>query len=358
MSSVVRIALSGGLALTGALLPASAALAEAPERTGWWNRLSAGTVVAPAPSTAEGDLRIGNAPDGPTAYSAVLYPGSGATDATLTLEVRSGRTLGSPEVSACLITSDTWEPGGNQPFATAPEYDCALGNAIGELAPDGSTLTFLLDATTQDATGAWSLALVPTPGSTAPFDLEVAEPEADAFVASPPDASSEEPFVSDPDDSFDAGTEPEQGDAFAPGGFGELPPSLGEGVTEQPLLAGGADAPLPETEAAGPEPAVAGGAAPGAAAAPVLLTQPAGVVEDLGTGRRLLALLVLAGGSAAVGYAAGQQQPGPRLIGGRSRIGAAPSTAGAAAVAVPAEERPRGIGRFAKQRTAAPRRLR
>ena len=70
----------------------------------------------------------------------------------------------------------------------------------------------------------------------------------------------------------------------------------------------------------------------------------------------LLALLALAGGSAAVGYAAGQQRPGPRLIGGRARL--APAGAPAVAAAPGPEDRPRGIGRFAKPRDTAPRRLR
>jgi hypothetical protein len=65
---------------------------------------------------------------------------------------------------------------------------------------------------------------------------------------------------------------------------------------------------------------------------------------------------VLAGGSAAVGYAAGQQRPGPRLIGGRSRLATLPRDR--SADEPPREERPRGIGRFAKTRDAAPRRLR
>jgi hypothetical protein len=75
-------------------------------------------------------------------------------------------------------------------------------------------------------------------------------------------------------------------------------------------VAGGADVPLPDS---GPAPAVAEGSDPQAAGVPqtLLPVAPAGVVEDLGSGRRLLALLVLAGGSAAVGYAAGSSAPGP-----------------------------------------------
>lgn len=353
MRTRLRLGVPGGIVAGCLLLPAATAWAQEPDRTGWWNRVSAGGVAAPLPTTAEGDLRIANAPDGPAAFAAVLYSVFGSTDATLALQVRADRTVGTPDVVACATVDTEWKEGGNQPYDAAPAYDCALGSSQGELAPDGSTLTFLLDSTTQDATGAWSLALVPAPGSTAPFHLELAAPGEEAFAAGP-SSSEQEPFVSSEPEPFeqDPGSGGGSDEAFLPGaGFG-APPAFDAGTAEQPLLAGGADAALPGAEPATPQPALAGGPA---ANGPVLMTQPAGVVEDVSSGRRLLALLVLAGGSAAVGYAAGQQQPGPRLIGGRAR-GATPPAG--AAPALPGEERPRGIGRFAKERTAAPRRLR
>lgn len=351
MSTPRRLAL--GCCLTGAalLLPATTALAQEPERTGWWSRASAGPAVVPMPITAEGDLRITNSPEGPAAYSAVLYPASGAEDATLTLTVRTDRTLGAPDVLACVTADTEWPEGGNQPYDAAPAYDCDAGSAFGELAPDGSTLSFLLDAATLDVTGAWSLALVPTPGSTTPFSLELAAPEADSFVAGSPSAE-QDPFVSDePEPTADDPQEDGSGEPFLAGGFAAPPADTA--VAEQPLLAGGADAPLPA--AAGPAPDVAAGAAP--SAPPQLQATPAGVVEDLGAGRRLLALLVLAAGSAALGYAAAQQRPAPRLIGGRARALGTPALATAGGPPS-AQDRPRGIGRFAKQRDAAPRRLR
>lgn len=183
MRSGGRSCLAAGLACGIALVP-SAALAEEPERTGWWNRASAAGTALPQPTTAEGDLRVANAPDGPAAFAAVSYPSAGATDAVLTLTLRPDRTLGTPDVLACPTTEADWAEGGNQPYAAAPAYDCETASAFGELAPDGSTLTFLLDSGTQDATGTWSLALVPNPGTTAPFSADVAKPEPDAFAAS------------------------------------------------------------------------------------------------------------------------------------------------------------------------------
>lgn len=329
------------------LLPIGPAAAEAPERTGWWNRASAGDVALPQPTTAEGDLRISQAPDGPAAYAAVLYPAAGSLSAVLTLQVRADRTVGTPDVQACLTESSDWQEGGNQPFTAAPAYDCDAGSVLGELAPDGTTLTFLLDQATQGLLGAWSLALVATPEA-APFFLDLAAPEEDAFVAAP--AQDEEPLLPDEPPVDPGGSVP--GAASLPGGFAALPDG-GSGSAElPPLLAGGEAAPAPA--AAAPAPAVASGTQ--LSFPPSVLARPASVTEDLGAGRRLVALLVLAAGSAAVGYAAGQQRPGPRLIGGRAHLGT-PALAGAA-VPGAGTDRPRGIGRFSRERDSAPRRLR
>lgn len=356
MSLVRRSACVAALTCAVVLLP-GAAFAEEPERAGWWNRLSAAGTALPAPTTAEGDLRVALGPDGPAAYAALLYPSFGSVAAVLTLTVRPDRTVGTPAVLACATVDTTWTEGANQPWDTAPEYDCALASALGELAPDGSTVTFFLDATQQDLLGSWSLAVVPDPEAKDPFTVDFAKPEADAFVASPPEGSSgsfePEPFDSGTaEDSGSTGSDGGSGDAFLPGDF-ELPPAADSGSAEvPPLVAGGAEAALPEPRQ--PEPALAQNPA-----AQIISARPAGIADDVGSGRRLLALLVLVGGSAAVGYAAGQQRPGPRLIGGRARLGTPALAAAPGGGAAPAgEERPRGIGRFAKTRDGAPRRLR
>lgn len=358
-----RIAVPAALTCACVLLPAvtgvAAAAAAEPERTGWWNRVSAGGVVLPQPTAQPGDLRVAAGPDAPTAYAAVLYSAPDSPGATLDLEVRSRS--GTAEVVACPTELTEWPEGPNQPYDKAPAFNCEVGSALGALSEDGKTLSFTLDTTTQTEPGVWSLALVPQPEAQQIFTLDIAEPGPQAFQPDPPDTSSDTGSDTSFDSSTDApppdtsGSSGGTGEAFTPGAF-EAPPTFDTGVAEAPLVAAGADVPLPEPEpATAPEPAVAAGAAP--VATPLLLARPAGVVEDLTAGRRLLALLVLAGGSAAVGYAAGQQRPGPRLIGGRSRAvlpGAVPALSGPA----PAEDRPRGIGRFAKDRDAAPRRLR
>lgn len=357
MTAVRRLAVPAALTCAAVLVPATGALAEEPQRTGWWNRVSAGPLAAPAPTAQPDDLRVASGVDGPSAFSAVLYPTAGSTSATLDLKVRDA--VGTPEVVACPTVTTDWPEGANQPYDTAPEYSCDTGSAFGSLSADGSTMSFLLDSSLQTEPGVWSLALVPQPGSTSGlFTIDFVKPDAAAFVAAPPDAPAEpgtafEPAPADPGTGAGSGSG-SSGDALFPT---FEPPAFdaGTGSAEMPpLLAGGDEAALPEAEP--PAPAVA---AQVPANPPVLLARPAALGEDVGTARRLLGLLVLAGGSAAVGYAAGQQRPGPRLIGGRARL--APTAAGAAAPAAadtPVEERPRGIGRFARVRDAAPRRLR
>lgn len=351
MIPAARLALPAALACAVVLVPVTAAAAAEPERTGWWNRLSGGGMSLPQPTTQAGDLRVASGPDAPSAFSALLYTAPGSVDATLDVAVRQGSTIGTPEVVACPTTTTDWPEGENLPYDTAPGYDCEAGLAFGSLSEDGGTLSFLLDVTTQIEPGVWSLALVPQPGSTTGlFSIDLQKPAPDAFVAAPADLPEDPAPPSDGGSGATGGGSGEPADPMLPTA---VDPLAGSGSADlPPLVAGGESAALPPPAAPGP--AVASGVPQ--AAPPLFRTSPAGVVEDLGAGRRLLALLVLAGGSAAVGYAAGQQRPGPRLLGGRARLGTTPALA--AATGGSAEERPRGIGRFAKARDAAPRRLR
>ena len=351
-----RAAATAALTCGGVLLSATAAVAVEPDRTGWWNRLSAGGLVVPQPTARPGDLRVAAGPDGPSAYAAVLYTAPDATEATLDLTVRSA--FGTPEIAACPTVTSDFPEGDNQPFEKAPEFDCALSQVFGSPSEDGKTVSFALDQLSQIEPGVWSLAIVPQPESTSGvFSVDFEKPAPEAFVVT--STALPEPAVPSGPDTTSGGSTSggsgSSGDAFLPGGFDAPPPADpgATGAVDAPLLAG--EMPAAATEATGPAPAVASGVAP---TRPLILARPAAVGEELGAGRRLLALLVLAGGSAAVGYAAGQQRSSPRLLGGRARSGMAPAAA-VAGPAVPAPpDRPRGIGRFAKDRTQAPRRLR
>lgn len=349
--ALVRAATALGLAvMTALVLPAAAASAEItpePERTAWFNAASGGGLAAPQPTTSEDDLRIARAAQ-PQAFSALLFSGSGVR-ASLDLTIRDGSAQGTPDVVACPTVDTAWEGGGNQPMDVAPDYDCDASQAVGLVSEDGTTLTFGLDSAFQVEPGTWSIALVPTPGGVAPgppptvplpFVVDLEPPVAGAFVI-------EEEFALPAPESAPAVTAPTTtGTGFAPAAdLGALPADSGSLAAAAPAVA-----------AAAPVAAAPTAPAPVLAAVP-LAVLPASHAGEEDSGRRLLALLALAGGSAAVGYAAGQQRTGPRLIGGRARIGV-PAAAGAVAALPLADDRPRGIGRFAKIRDEAPRRLR
>lgn len=347
--ALVRTTTALGLALTASVvLPAGAASAEITpeaERTAWFTAASGGGLAAPQPTTAEDDLRVARALQ-PQALSTLLYAGDGLR-ASLDLTIREGSLQGTPDVVACPTVDTAWEDGGNQPMDAAPEYDCDASLSYGLLSEDGTTLSFGLDGAFQVEPGTWSIALVPTPGGVSagppptaplPFALDLEPPAPGAFVI-------EEDLVLTAPEQAPAATAPT---ATGTGGFA---PAADLGAL--PADSGPLAAPLPAVTAPAP-----GAVAP----APVLAAVPLAVLPashggDEDSGRRLLALLALAGGSAAVGYAAGQQRPGPRLIGGRARIGL-PAAAGAVAALPLGADRPRGIGRFAKVRDEAPRRLR
>ena len=333
--------------------PAPAALAEAPEKTGWWSAASGGGLALPQPTAAEGDLRVARTVR-TEAFAAVLVRADGATSAELTLGLREGRTIGTPDVVACPTAGTDWQEGGNQPVDAAPAVDCGA-LSLASSSEDGRSLVFGLDATQQVEPGVWSVALLPQPGVTTPFSVDLVVPDdGGVTVLQSAPADDAEPAVEDTAASEPAAT----GTAEQPSGFTadsaapvlDVPAPAGEGVAVNPLLAEPltsavepeAEPPLVDLQVAPPQ----GASTPRLAAA-----QDATGLD----GPRLLALLALVAVAYLVGRAQGEQRPGPRLLGGRARV--AQVVAPAAAAPEPAE-RPRGIGRFAKQRDHAPRRLR
>jgi hypothetical protein len=325
-------------AVTAALLAAPSAgvaWASEPQRAGWWNSLSGGGFAAPQPTTAEGDLRVAQGLAGPLAYAALLYVAPGSTSADLTLKLRDGRTAGTPAIMACPTADTEWEAGGNQPAETGPAYDCAL-STTGVLSEDGTSITFALDDRLQLERGTWSFALAPVDGSS-PFSVDLEAPAAGTFVASQPPA---QPPASDPPPDGSDGTawDAPTGDSrfSEPSPFVPAePPPVDEPVVEPPAAADAETGGLPTL----PPPAV-----------PV----EGEARSEQNPRGRLLALLTLLGGTVMVGYSTSNERSGPRLIGGRARaLGVVDE------ITLPsAEERPRGIGRFARERHAPPRRLR
>ncbi len=256
-------------------------------------------------------------------------------------------------MAACPTKTSTWEAGGNQPFEAGPGYDCAAGTVFGSLAADGASISFPLDSTVLPASGPLSLALAPLPDGTAPFSIDLSDPvytPAEASPAAGTPAADPAPAAAAPPPAA-----PPPGDAG----------SLASGSTDEaPAVPDVAEAPAPELAGAEALPAADAPSAPLAeevppVAAPTAVLPAARLVAgetDQGRdGPRVLALLTLVAVSAGAGYAAGQQRPAPRLLGGR-----AASAAGTSLVVREQEQGPdpRGIGRFSRVRDAAPRRLR
>src|SRR5207302_4833726 len=141
--------------------------------------------AAPNPAVPSGGLYVQSDPSSVAttamAYSAVRFAVPEGSTGTLTLKIAGSppSTTQTAALSACATTSPWQAPQGGGPGAydTAPNYD---GNkcATGQLSPDGTAYTFALAGKEQPRSGAFDVAIVPTPGSPpAPF----------AVVFNPPD---------------------------------------------------------------------------------------------------------------------------------------------------------------------------
>jgi hypothetical protein len=316
--------------LLSAAFGAGAAQALPPTKTGWWNAASAGGAALPMPTTTAGDLHIGQAPNGPSAYAAVSYDllGQAATSASLTLKLKSA--LGTPALSACITKDNSWKAAQDGALADAPAFDCAKAGISGVLSAAGDSITFLLNDTQQLA-GSYSLAIVPTPGAV-PFQVDVEKPGPTSLTPTGLTAAPDAPAPYQPPPPAGA----------APGGGAAAPAPMPAGLAPIAPAPAAAQAPLVAPPAApAPQPAAAPPALPPAVAtAPI---QPVSNRERYAAGS-LLALI-------AGGLVWAFQQPGttPRLIGGLARgEGSVPPPVGAVR---------RGIGRFATLRTAPARRL-
>jgi hypothetical protein len=355
-----RIASAGLLTTAGALVIAtwpSAASADPAVRTGWWNTMSGGGQSAPAPTAPDGGLHIAVTPGQMLAFGAVLY--DLPPDATATLELKlSGQ--GTPVLVACPTKDSSWKSGGDQPSSDAPAYDCATHSFTGSVSSDGATVTFLLDGSAETTPGELSLAILPymthdAPGgvgtelpvdSTAPFSVDIAKPDVSSLTVT---------------------------------SLPTVPSGSGNGTTQQPAAnpitagsgttstAGGTSTggQVPSTLTAGPPaatatvdaaPQVASPATPGSTGA--VAPAAAGLPKVDNTAHNAaLALLVLVA-MAVIGSGTTTMQRAPRLIGGAGRHAAdAAGAAAAVPVAMMASVGVRGLGRFAKQRVAAPRPL-
>ena len=302
---------------------------------GWWNKAQAlpvqgdptglGVVTVPsvpAPATVPEDgLHVANDASGAAAIAAVRYRLDGRGGGTMTLHLAEGSTLtGAEEVVACPVVGG-WEPAQNGRWDAKPGYDEAACIINGVATEAGDALTFDVPSTFASVLGDISFVIAPAPDSTTPFTLAFTKPaDADFVVTTPVVATPSTP-----------GAAP----AYQPGAPAFTAPSASPSF----------DAPSTPTISSPPP----GGGDEVAAPAPSLATSPAAdIADEASRTPQVLAVVLLAAIGAALWWLASQPQRAPRLLGS---VGG-PSAAEAPAMMVAATAKPRGVGRFARPRTA------
>ena len=343
-----RLLAAASLASAGFVaLSSSGAHADAPEASGYWTKAqvpSSSPVTVPAPPTVpSGGLYVANDPSGPTAISAVRYVVPEGVEGTLALKIAAGSTPQVANISACTATTSWDPPSGAGDMANAPKYAPSTC-VIGQLAPDNSVYTFLLSPAQQPKPGTIDVVLIPTPAAgPQPFSVSFEHPGGDSLATSP--APEEESAPSQSPEPVVAPSEPQTAPTVAPStGTQTYAPASGGSDTAAPILS---------TPTAS-KPVVA----PRTAARPALpAAQPvvaAKVPDD--QGQRLLAVGLLLALAAGLWWVGGRPARPPRLLGPFGNVAVTAATDVAVTTATTASAA-RGVGRFARLRTAAARRL-
>lgn len=352
-----RIALAGAVAgagLAAAAVTALPASADAPVQVGWWNAASGGGSAAPDPATPPGGIHVSAAPGQILAFGAVLYSVSSGDSFTLTLQI--AQTAGTGSVEACPTKTTNWKAGDDQPASDAPAYDCTT-HYVGLTSSDGKSVTFLVDQNAMASTpGQLSLAILPVQtdqlpvagtdtgyDTTQPYSLDIAKPDTSSLVISGGGSTQLPAGAPTP-----AG--PPANPAPAPGGSSAGSSLPASGSVAMPVSGSTGTAPSSTDTGAAPvvapqTPASTNAIAPAAAKTSTNTTAHDAAIALL----VLLAILVVGGGNATM-------RPSRHLGAHRGVPAQTPQTPAMAMAALPMFA-PRGLGRFAKPRSAPPRPL-
>lgn len=349
----------------------TAASAEAPTQTAWWNFASAGGQSAPDPATPAGGLHISVASGQVTAFGAVLYSLPEGDTATIELSVAnltatpvvnatSPTTAPQADVMACPTKDTSWNAGDAQDWSTRPEYDCTRG-FLGSLSADNKTLTFLADSSIETVPGQLSVAIVPVmtnaiPGVGTPAPTDMTQPfsmDIDKPVDTSLTITSSAPTPVTPTGTGTGTTTPTTPDTTSSTTGDTGTASTGGGEPLPPALTGDAGS-TGTTADSGTAPVVAPTTTQVPPAAPVAAKSS---TSDRAHNAALAMLLLI--GIGMIAMSSGQMQRAPRLIGGAGRhtAGAVTGAGAAAGAAAAAPMMPmsmygnRGLGRFAKPRT-------
>jgi hypothetical protein len=144
----------------GVLAFSSPSYADAPTAQAWWNAANMGLAQPPDPPDVPPDgLLLQGGLSGPSAYAALLFTlPPDATGASLSLDVASTATQATA-VQACPAKLG-WKPVQGGPLADAPAYDCARSVAA-VLSADGKQLQFRDVTGLAAGDGTLSIALIP-----------------------------------------------------------------------------------------------------------------------------------------------------------------------------------------------------
>jgi hypothetical protein len=303
------------------LLFAPSGRADAPTKVAWWNEAQQAPAPAPTipspPTSPDGGITVINTPNGPAAVGALYYPVGDITGATLQLSSSTPITIPSGDgLLGCLVQTPGWQAGGNQRWDTKPAVDPLC--TPGALDATGMVMVFKLTAAFRDSDGAVDVAVVPTGQVPFTVNFDAPGPTSLQTVAAPSTAS-DSPAADAPATDFTAG-EIVNGAALFP---------------DQSQFAFAT--PPPVAPSAPPEQALGG------------FPTNAPVVRAIEHTRqeRIAVVLIVLGLLLCLWRLAGATVRAPRLLG----------SLGANQAVETAEPAVAGIGRFARTRTARPRRI-
>ena len=287
--------------------------------------------LPPPPNVPPDGLAVGNAPDGPSAVSALRFElDPGEVPVSLKLTVHERLAPGASPVVACLATS-AWFASRAGNWGERPKAACPAGVRPGAASADGGAVSF--DLGSLPATAGLDLMILPEPGSTTPFQVSFKAPQAGSLTTRT-DSSGVTGFGGGTSGAPEFGGEGFDDDGFG-GGFGgaatgetDTPLSFGDQIPAAPSDTGSTGRPAPASP-------TVGGFRP--LAAPGTPPEP--------SDPRPLALVILAAAAAAMVMLRREALPPPRLLGPMAGRETAPP---------PKVEAPGGLGRFRRDRSGTP----
>ena len=337
------------LLLTGAVAAGATLASTGPQassvESGWWNTAAVGPLAVPS-ATPSGQLQVSNGFNGPLAFSAVRFtiPSSIVPPSQLTLQLATtGTTIGTPAVSACPTTSK-WKSGDDQPASAAPGYDCRTEHQAAASAHGSESWTIPAGWAVH---GVVSIALVPTAGTTSPFSVSYTAPTVASITITQVVLGDKVP-----------GVPPLTSPNTAP--VPTAPPATVASSVPANSFGGGSPVTQPPPPTVpppnlGPMPAVADHSpGPAVVAAPASAPAGGGTAPRVNSrrGARILAFVLLLATAGAMVRAGARPHREPRSL---LRKYASPTQEAHTVAAATASVR--GIGRFAKPRTAPPTRI-